>query len=198
MDIMRVNAKGHTDGKVKLLTVFVLMALIVSLAIQVTTAQTTIVTGIISSSASAIVVHNSVTLTCTFSSSSSTTGTGKLWISGPYDNPSDPDAFDSYSTIYYWDGGTGTKHGPILTSDVPVSFTKTLDTVGYYKFKWECTDGVNVGAFVEVMVRVVDSISVLPEAPPMAGVVASIAAIGVGIAIAKKKVTPQIAIKSAS
>jgi hypothetical protein len=37
------------------------------------------------------------------------------------------------------------------------------------------------------MVRVVDSISILSEVPPMAGVVASVAAIEVGIAVVKKK-----------
>lgn len=184
---MHVTVKKYANMKVKLLAVFVLVALAAALTVQLANAQTNIVTGSLSSSSPAIVVHNSVTLTCTYTSTSSTTGTGKLWISGPYDDPSDPDAFDSYSVLYYWDGGTGTKHGPLLTSGVPVTFTKTLDTSGYYKFKWECSGGGVDGAYVETMVRVVDDISVLPEAPPVVAVAASFVAIGVCVAVVKKK-----------
>ncbi len=78
-------------------------------------------------------------------------------------------------------------HSPSLTSGVPVTFTKTVDTPGYYRFKWECRGGGVDGAFVEVPVHVVDTPTVLPEAPPIAALAIGLAAVGLFVVVTKKR-----------
>jgi hypothetical protein len=175
--------------KVKQLAFLLLSVLAVAFMVQIAAADTAnYVTGSISASSSEVITHSSVTITCTYTSTSSATGTGKLWIAGPVDDPTDTEGFDgSSSVLQYYDGGTKVNHSPTLTSGVPVSYIKTLDTTGYYKFKWECQGGGVVGAFVEVTVHVVDTPTVLPEAPPLAVFALGFAALGLFVAVTKKR-----------
>ena len=166
-----------------------LLAITMLFTMSMVSAQGNTVTGSISASSTTIVVHSTVTLTCTYTSSIGVQGKGTLQLSNAGD-PSDPDTFDTWTDIHYWDGGTGSKHSPMLTSGVPVTFTKQIDTTGYYKFRWLCSGGSVDGAFTEVTVHVVDSIVVLPEAPPIAGLAIGFAAVGVFVVAAKKK-TPK-------
>jgi hypothetical protein len=131
-------------------------------------------------------------LTCTYTSSESVLGTGNLLLYGPSTSISDTEFDDAYvGVLHYWDGGTGDKHSPMLQSGVPVTFTQTLNAPGYYKFQWQCRGGEVDGAYTEVIVRVVATPEELPEAPPVAAIVACFAAVGaVGLVTAKKTSFP--------
>jgi hypothetical protein len=174
--------------KGKIVSVVLMLTLALCLTASLAKADTNCVMGSIGSSDSVIVSGGSVILTCTYTSNMTSSGNGKLLISGPYANPADPHAFNSFSIIHWWDGGTGPDSSPLLTSGVPVTFTQQLDTVGYYKFQWQCqaTDGTN-GAYVDVLVHVVATPSELPEAPPLAAIAACFIAVG-AFAVASKKI----------
>jgi hypothetical protein len=175
--------------KVKLLAVSLFVVFAIVLTIPVTVAQTSTVTGTISESSTEIITHGSVTLTCTYTSTTNPTGTGKLWMFGPVDDPTDTDTLDiSHPTVLqYYDNTVKTLHSPELHSGVPVTFTKTIDTPGYYKFRWDCQSGSVIGAYVEVILHVVDVPTVLPEAPPLAVFALGFAALGLFAAVTKKR-----------
>jgi hypothetical protein len=167
----------------------VLMLLAVAVLFTVDFASAAQVTGSINADHAVILTHQSVTLTCTYTTTLGVQGKGTLQVSNAGD-PSDPDTFDTWTDVHYWDGGTGTKHSGMLTSGVPVTFTKQLDATGYYKFRWLCQGGGVDGAFTEVTVQVVDT-TPLPEAPPIAAFAVGFAAVGMFIYVAKRKtVTP--------
>lgn len=172
--------------------VLLLLSLGTSFIVGVASADET-VTGTISPSSSVIYVGSSVTITCTYTSSLSLEGIGTLQISGPASDPTDPDAFDSWTNIHYWDGGTGTKHSPLLTSGVPVEFTQQLNSVGYYMFRWLCSsvNGTD-GAWTEVMVLVIEEPPPpVPEGSSIAVFAVSLATVGAFAIIAKKRNTPK-------
>jgi hypothetical protein len=169
--------------KMKVFTAFAVVAMISLFAIGLASAAQ--VTGSLTADNSIIVVHNTVTLTCTYTTTLGVQGKGTLQLSNAGD-PSDPDTFDTWTEIHYWDGGTGTKHSPMLTSGVPVTFPKVLDNPGYYKFRWLCSGGGVDGAFTEVTVQVVLIPPPLPEAPPIAGLAIGFAAVGLFVVVAKR------------
>ena len=171
--------------KVKRLAFLLMIALVVTLAIQVVDAAQ--ITGSITSDRSEIITHESVTVTCTYTSTASTSGSGDLSLSGPYADKDSPIAFKRWDVIYSWDGypGLPDTNGPLLVSGVPVTHTIKLDQPGYYKFKWEC--GSSDGAYTWVIVHVVDTPTVLPEAPPIAALAIGFAALGLFVAITKKR-----------
>lgn len=169
-----------------------LLALISPFILGIVNAQANFVTGSISASSPEIIVHGSVTITSTYTSSLGVQGTGKLLMSGPAADPSSPSAWDDWTTLQYWDNTVGPKHSPALTSGVPVTFPKTLDTTGYYKFQWQCSGGGVDGAWTEVIVHVVDTPTVLPEASPLAVFALSFAAIGLFVVVTKKRTKQQV------
>jgi hypothetical protein len=72
-----------------------------------------------------------------------------------------------------------------------VYFEKTLTEVGYYKFRWLCSGGGVDGAYTEVIVHVVSTPTELPDAPPVAAILACFAAVGaVGLVTTKKAKLP--------
>jgi hypothetical protein len=174
--------------KGKLLAFLLLAALAVSLTIQVADAAQ--VTGSITANRYTIVIHDTVTLTCTYTTTLGVQGTGNLQMSSPGD-PSDLSSYGPWTDLQFWDGSTSTKHpelhSPMLNSGVPVTFTKQIDETGYYKFRWLCKGGGVDGAFTEVDVQVVDTPVVLPEAPPLAVFALGFAAIGLFIVTTKKR-----------
>jgi hypothetical protein len=106
---MRLDAiygldKGEGAMNRKAVSMFTILS--IALCFTVSYAYAAVVTGSIGASDSVIVVGGTVTLTCTYTSSESVQGTGTLMMSGPASDLSDPEAFDSWSTLHYWDGGT--------------------------------------------------------------------------------------------
>jgi hypothetical protein len=166
--------------KSKLLACLLLVALIASVAIGFVNAQTNYVAGTISTNTDTIVVHDSVTITCTYTSTASVQGSGSLWISGPASSASD--SFDEMSRIKSWS---------TLSSGVPVDFTRQLDATGYYKFTWMCEGGGVNGAWTYVIVNVVDTPTVLPEAPSLAVFALGFAALGLFVVVTKKRSNQQ-------
>lgn len=161
--------------KVKLLAVLLFVALAASLTVQIVSAQTNYVSGSISADSTTVVVHGSVTLTCTYTSTLNVQGSGSLEMSGPATSSTGP--FKSWNEINSWD---------TVDSGVPVTYTQQLDTAGYYKIRWLCSGGGVDGAYTYVIIHVVNT-TVLPEAPPLAAIAAAFAAGALCIAAAKKK-----------
>lgn len=161
--------------KRKMLAATMIAVTIVFFTVGLAYAQGNTVTGSISASSITIVVHSSVTLTCTYTSSAGIQGTGSLQMGGPKASSSD---HFSLAEISWWDS---------INSGVPVTFTQQLDSTGYYKFRWSCSGGGVDGVYTEVIVHVVDAPSVLPEAPPVAGLAIGFAAVGLFAVVAKKK-----------
>jgi hypothetical protein len=139
-------------------------------------AQTNYVPGSISADINTLLVHGSVIITCTYTSTASVQGSGSLWISGPASSASD--SFDAMSRIKSWS---------TISSGVPVDFTKQLDATGYYKFTWMCEGGGVNGAWTYVIVNVVDTPTVLPEAPPLAAFALGFASLGLFVVVTKKR-----------
>jgi hypothetical protein len=98
-------------------------------------------------------------------------------MGGP--KPSPTDHF-SFSEICWWD---------TIDSGVPVTYAQQLDATGYYTFRWLCSGGGTDGAYTEVTVLVVDSPSILPEAPPILVLVMIFVAAGAFIVRKKKTAT---------
>jgi hypothetical protein len=139
------------------------------------------VSGSLSSDHPQIVVHQSVTLTCTYTTTLGVLGSGTLEIAGP--NPTSSGPWSPNTVISEWDDS--------LASGVPVTHTQTLDTTGFYRFRWLCSGGGVDGAFTYVIVQVVGLPPPLPEAPPVAGLAIGFAAVGLFAVVAKKK-SPKI------
>ncbi len=162
--------------KAKKLAFLFFAALIASVAIGFVNAQTNYVTGSISADTNTLLVHGSVIITCTYTSTTSVQGSGSLWISGPASSSSGP--FNSMSLVNSWD---------TISSGIPVDFTKQIDATGYYKFTWMCEGGGVNGAWTYVIVNVVDTPTVLPEAPPLAAFALGFAALGLFVVVTKKR-----------
>lgn len=176
--------------KRKLLGITIIAVIAVLFTVGLVKADSTI-TANLSPDHYTITVGQSITFTCTYTSSINPSGKGQLLISGPETDPSSSDAWDTWSTLHYWDSGTGTKHSGFLTSGVPVTYTQQFTSVGYYKLHWQCVDSGSTdygnGAYVELIVQVVNTPSVLPEAPPLAVFALSFAAIGLFVIVTKKR-----------
>jgi hypothetical protein len=155
----------------------ILFLVIVALVTTVDFASAAEVAGSLNSNQVQIVVHQSVTLTCTYTTSLGVPGSGTLEISGP--KPSASGSWTVNTVIASWDDS--------LTSGVPVTFNQQLDTPGYYRFRWLCSGGGVDGAFTYVVVQVLDTPSVLPEAPPLAVFALGFAALGLFVVVSKKR-----------
>ncbi len=161
--------------KTKRLAFLLIIALAATLTIQVVDAAE--VSGSLNADQSQIVVHQSVTLTCTYITSLGVIGSGTLEISGPKSSPSGP--WTVNTVIASWEDS--------LISGVPVEFTQQLDTSGYYRFRWLCSGGGVDGAFTYVTIQVLDAPTVLPEAPPLAAFALGFAALGLFVVVTKKR-----------
>lgn len=157
------------------MTVLLLVTLAASLTAQIASAQGNYVSGSIAASTTTVVIHGSVTLTCTYTSSLGIPGTGSLEMSGPASSASGP--FKSWNEINSWD---------TVNSGVPVTYDQQFDSLGYYKIRWLCSGGGVDGAYTYVIIHVVD-MTVLPEAPPLAGIAAAFVAVALCIVMVKKK-----------
>jgi hypothetical protein len=162
--------------KGKLIVFLLLVVLAGSITFEVVNAQTNYVSGSISANTSTIVVHDSVTFTCTYTSTIGVTGTGSLEMSAPASSASGP--FKNNDEIYSWS---------TLSSGVPVTYTQQIDAAGYYRVRWLCSGGGVDGAYTLVIIHVLDAPSVLPEAPPLAVFALGFAALGLFVAVTKKR-----------
>lgn len=171
----------------KILSALLLLSFIVLLTIGVANAaDTAYVKATFSVDKTTVVKGQSVTFTCTYTSTASQTGTGRILICGP----SESQDFDYLPEvpIHYWNGKTGSD--PVLTTEKPVTYTLQLNQTGYYQFKWECNYGITStsdGAFVTLNVHVVDTLTPLPEAPPLAVFALGFAALGLFIVVTKRR-----------
>ena len=161
----------------------VLMLTTLALFISLDFASAAEVSGSLNADHVQIVTHQSVTLTCTYTTTLGMIGSGTLEISGPKSSPSG--SWIVNTVISSWDDS--------LTSGVPVTFTQQLDSPGYYRFRWLCSGGGVDGAFTYVTVQVLDTPTILPEAPPIAGLAIGFAAIGLFVVVAKKRNQKQAA-----
>lgn len=152
--------------------------------------QAASVTSTLQADKTVLVNHDSITFTCTYTSSINPVGTGYIQVSGPA-STTNPINFLSWTTLYLWDGESSSVEGPLLSSGVPVTFTKQLDTPGYYKFHWQCTyygdSTFHDGAYQEVLIQVLSTPTVLPEAPPLAVFALGFAAVGLFVAVTKRR-----------
>jgi hypothetical protein len=174
----------------KTLLAVLLLFFIALLTIGVANAEdTTYVQATFSVDRSTVLKGQTVTFTCTYTSGTYPIGTGQILICGP----STTENFDflSQTPLYLWNGKTGSAYGPLLASGIPVTYTLQLNQTGYYQFEWKCNyNGASAsvhGAYVTLNVHVVDTPTVLPEAPPLAVFALGFAAMGLFIVSTKKR-----------
>lgn len=172
------------------LLVFFLVVVFAISAIGVASAEDTAsVKASLSVDRTTITLGQTITFTCTYTSSANPKGTGKLSISESLENADDDPI--TMTSVRIWNGKTGSIYGPLLDSGVPVTYTKQFTEAGYYKVEWRCNyngGGISAdGAWIETVIHVVETPTVLPESPPLAALAASFMAIGVCIVVVKKK-----------